>query len=62
MIFGLNKKNLLKLKMWWDLLNERYLVMKNVDILMGFKMIKMVFIIFFLRNFYFIYFLLGVVY
>lgn len=61
MIFGLNKKNLLKLKMWWDLLNERYLVM-NVDILMGFKMIKMVFIIFFLRNFYFIYFLLGVIY
>lgn len=44
---------------WCKLL---FKVVMNVDILMGFKMIKMVFIIFFLRNFYFIYFLLGVVY
>lgn len=54
MIFGLNKKNLLKLKMWWDLLNERYLVM-NVDILMGFKMIKNGFYNIFFKKFFFLF-------
>lgn len=62
MISGLNKKkNPSKSKTRWDSLNERHLVM-NVDILMGSKMIKMVFTIFFSRNPHPTHFLSGVIY